>query len=97
MNGTVPNQVVTTDYGTPDIDIADVTATSPTDSFPTTNFRTPVPSSVPACNMNHCNCPLIEKEDQFQLVNNWTKTIGNHAVKFGADLRYARNLRVPSD
>ncbi len=23
--------------------------------------------------------------------------IGNHAVKFGADLRYARNLRVPSD
>ena len=47
--------------------------------------------------MNHCNCPLKEKEDQFQIVNNWTKTIGNHAVKFGADLRYARNLRVPSD
>ena len=23
--------------------------------------------------------------------------IGNHAVKVGADLRYARNLRVPSD
>ena len=47
--------------------------------------------------MNHCNCPLKEKEDQFQIVNNWTKTIGNHAVKFGADIRYARNLRVPSD
>ena len=31
------------------------------------------------------------------MVNNWTKTIGNHAVKFGVDLRYARNLRVPSD
>ncbi|HWZ52240.1 MAG TPA: TonB-dependent receptor [Granulicella sp.] len=48
-------------------------------------------------NVNRCNCPLIEKEDQFQLANNWTKTIGNHAVKFGGDLRYARNLRVPSD
>ena len=47
--------------------------------------------------MNHCNCPLIEKEDQFQIVNNWTKTIGTHAIKFGVDLRYARNLRVPSD
>ena len=48
-------------------------------------------------NVNRCNCPLIEREDQFQVVNNWTRTIGNHAVKFGADLRYARNLRVPSD
>ena len=38
-----------------------------------------------------------EREDQFQVANNWTKTIGNHSIKFGADLRYARNLRVPSD
>jgi hypothetical protein len=44
-----------------------------------------------------CNCPLKENEDQFQLVNNLTKTLGNHSVKIGADLRYARNLRVPSD
>lgn len=44
-----------------------------------------------------CNCPLTEKEDQFQFVNNWTKTIGNHIFKAGADIRYARNLRIPSD
>lgn len=48
-------------------------------------------------NVNRCNCPLTEKEDQFQIVNNWTKIWGNHAFKVGADLRYARNLRVPSD
>ncbi len=48
-------------------------------------------------NVDRCNCPLIEREDQYQVANNWTKTLGNHAVKFGADLRYARNLRVPSD
>jgi outer membrane receptor protein involved in Fe transport len=48
-------------------------------------------------NINRCNCPLIEREDQFQLVNNWTKIIGNHTLKAGVDLRYARNLRVPSD
>ncbi len=48
-------------------------------------------------NINRCNCPLIEREDQFQVVNNWTKIIGNHSVKVGVDLRYARNLRVPSD
>ena len=50
-----------------------------------------------ALNVNRCNCPLTEREDQYQVVNNWTKLISNHSVKFGGDLRYARNLRVPSD
>lgn len=44
-----------------------------------------------------CNCPLTESEQQFQFVNNWTRTQGNHTFKFGADIRYAMNLRVPSD
>ncbi|HEX4321674.1 MAG TPA: carboxypeptidase-like regulatory domain-containing protein, partial [Acidobacteriaceae bacterium] len=48
-------------------------------------------------NISRCNCPLIEREDQFQIVNNWTKVLGNHSIKVGADLRYGRNLRVPSD
>ena len=30
-------------------------------------------------------------------MNNWTRLSGNHAFKFGIDLRYGRNLRVPSD
>ncbi len=47
--------------------------------------------------INRCNCPLTEREDQFQIVNNWTKVLGNHTVKVGVDLRYGRNLRVPSD
>ena len=47
--------------------------------------------------INRCNCPLTEREDQFQIVNNWTKVLGNHSVKVGVDLRYGRNLRVPSD
>ena len=48
-------------------------------------------------NVARCNCPLIESEQQFQFVNNWTKMKGNHQFKFGADIRYAMNLRVPSD
>jgi outer membrane receptor protein involved in Fe transport len=46
---------------------------------------------------NQCNCPLTEKEHQYQFVNNWTKIHGNHTIKFGADIRYAYNLRIPSD
>src|SRR6516162_3053086 len=48
-------------------------------------------------NIGRCNCPLIERERQIQFVNNWTYTIGNHSIKFGGDVRYATNLRVPSD
>ena len=48
-------------------------------------------------NVGRCNCPLIEDEHQYQFVNNWTKMIGNHQVKFGGDIRFAHNLRVPSD
>ena len=48
-------------------------------------------------NVGRCNCPLTESEQQFQFVNNWTRIQGNHSIKFGADIRYAMNLRVPSD
>jgi hypothetical protein len=46
---------------------------------------------------SRCNCPLIEKEHQYQFVNNWTKISGNHSMKVGVDLRFAHNLRIPSD
>jgi hypothetical protein len=48
-------------------------------------------------NISRCNCPLTEKEQGLQFVNNWTKLQGNHQFKFGADLRHATNLRIPSD
>jgi hypothetical protein len=47
--------------------------------------------------VNRCNCPLDEDEKQMQLVGNVTRLIGNHTAKFGADVRRAWNLRVPSD
>jgi len=47
--------------------------------------------------VNQCNCPLTESEHQYQFVNNWTNIRGKHSFKFGADIRYAYNLRIPSD
>ena len=44
-----------------------------------------------------CNCPLLQSEQVFQGANNWTKTVGNHSIRFGADFRYALNLRNASD
>lgn len=50
-----------------------------------------------ALGINQCNCPLDENERQYQFVDNISKVHGNHSFKFGADIRYALNLRVPSD
>jgi len=50
-----------------------------------------------ALGVNQCNCPLTQSERQIQFIDNLTKIHGNHTFKFGADLRYALNLRVPSD
>jgi hypothetical protein len=47
--------------------------------------------------VNACNCPLNEQEQEFQWVDNVTHTFGDHSLKFGGDLRFAENLRVPSD
>jgi hypothetical protein len=47
--------------------------------------------------VNRCNCPLDQDENQYQFVSNTTKLSGNHTFKFGADVRRAYNLRVPSD
>lgn len=46
--------------------------------------------------VNTCNCPLQQLEEQFQIVNNWTKIVGSHTIKVGADLRYGRQFRADS-
>jgi len=96
ISGTGANSglVVAQQFGAPDINIADVAASG--NAAPTNNQAAGSQYGA-GLNVDRCNCPLKEKEDQFQLANNWTKTIRTHAIKFGIDLRYARNLRVPSD
>jgi len=43
-----------------------------------------------------CNCPLLEHEQQFQWISNWARAHKDHMFKWGADIRYAQNLRIPS-
>jgi outer membrane receptor protein involved in Fe transport len=46
--------------------------------------------------VNGCNCPLREHEQQFQWVSNWTKIAGDHAFRWGTDIRYLQNFRLGS-
>ena len=76
------------------------TSISDTSGSPTYNFTN---NEIGSSSLNQgfgdqgCNCPLQESEQVLQAVNNWTKTFGNHSIRFGADLRYAFNLRNASD
>ena len=80
--------------GSPSFQLAEVGTTTGTQPA---NPQSQGPQYGAGLNVDRCNCPLTEKEDQYQIVNNWTKILGTHSIKVGADLRYARNLRVPSD
>lgn len=46
---------------------------------------------------DNCNCPLVERMQQFQEIGNLTWTKGRHTFKFGPDFHYNQNLRLPSD
>ncbi len=94
----VPNGFGTspaTDAGIPGLNL-DKTYTS---GLPYFNIASPNDSFQLGYSLgaNQCNCPLTQTENQIQFVDNVSKTIGKHTFKLGADLRYATNLRVPSD
>jgi hypothetical protein len=40
--------------------------------------------------------PVRQREDQFQIVNNWTRIMGTHTLKAGVDLRLGRENRQES-
>jgi outer membrane receptor protein involved in Fe transport len=88
-----------TDAGAPGLNIADDPTTN---SMPHFNIQGNATTGTAGFDFgnglyNNCNCPLIEKMQQFQYVSNWTWIKGNHTIKFGPDIRRLQNLRVPSD
>ena len=54
---------------------------------------------VPANGQNEGNAeflgttanPNLQQESQYQFVNNWSHSLGNHNIKFGGDFRYAKD------
>ena len=83
-----------------DAGIPGINLDSTTSAMPAFTIHSPGSSDFQfgySLGVNQCNCPLTESEHQYQFVNNWTNIRGRHTIKFGADIRYAYNLRVPSD
>src|SRR5581483_8990572 len=87
-----------TGFGIPGLNLGDPVTSGLPGFFmdPSGDFQT-LSHFGEALNIRRCNCPLVESEQQFKFVNNWTKISGNHQFKFWGDVRYAMNLRTPSD
>ena len=95
----VPNGYGTqpaTAAGIPGLNV-DKTYTSGLPAFQINNPTGPSDQLGYSLGVNQCNCPLTQRERQYQFIDNLTMIHGNHTLKVGADLRYATNLRVPSD
>jgi Carboxypeptidase regulatory-like domain/TonB dependent receptor len=86
------------DAGIPNLNVDDFyTSGLPYFQFNNTNNNPITSLGYGLGNDTHCNCPLTEQEQQYQFTDNLSKVAGNHTFKVGADIRYALNLRVPSD
>jgi hypothetical protein len=96
------------DFGqTPAIGIPNIFAADTGDPFATglPDFQIPGQAGLPTGDYfrlgysnvaNSCDCPLREREQQFQFVNNWTQSTGRHMIKWGTDLRFLQNYRLES-
>jgi hypothetical protein len=91
LNELNPNSALANAVGIPNLNTP---ANPGSNGTPTFNVAD---GSISNFGLQGCNCPLLQSEQVFQLVNNWTKIIGNHSIRFGGDIRYALNLRNASD
>ncbi|MCL2659531.1 MAG: TonB-dependent receptor [Acidobacteriaceae bacterium] len=94
MSYHVSENKYTLDTPATDADIPNLNTLPDTAGLPSFNITD---GSISNFGNQNCNCPLRESEQVFQFVNNWTWVRGRHAIKFGADIRYAKNLRNASD
>lgn len=72
------NTDAATNAGIPDINLGTVY----TSGLPQINVSDP----ISAFNMGDFGLPFFEREANFEFYDNWTKTSGHHAFKFGADV-----------
>ena len=87
------NQPLGTNLGIPNVNQGDLSLTG---GLPQFQIAVPANGSNGSASVTYGTSAnvYLQTESQFQGVNNWTRIQGNHAIKFGADVRYALNHLV---
>ncbi len=81
------NQPLGSQLGIPGVNTGDINLNGGLPSFNIDNLST----------YGTTTAPFLETESQFQFTNNWSHIVGRHNIKFGADIRYARQHAVGLD
>ena len=87
------NQALGTQLGIPGVNQGDLSLNG---GLPQFNINIPNNGSNGGANLEFGTSAnqFLQTENQIQFVNNWTRYLGNHSVKFGADIRYAKNALI---
>jgi len=89
--GTNYNQALGTQLGIPGVNQGDLSLNG---GLPQFNITDPNGGNILyGTSANQYN----QVANQYQVTNNWTRLLGKHTVKFGADLRYATNHLIGLD
>lgn len=86
-----------TDLGIPGLNLGTIDTSGNPDYLFTNSTLSNLGANITYDGTQICNCPLNQSEKEFQFTNNWTRTAGNHTIRFGGDVRYAEQLRSASD
>jgi hypothetical protein len=87
------NQPLGNSLGIPNANVGDLSLNG---GLPQFNIDIPSNGSNGGQNIEYGTSanPNLQETAQYQIVNNWSHSMGNHAIKFGADYRYGTNHTV---
>jgi hypothetical protein len=95
-NGPDFNQPLGNSLGIPNANVGDLSLNG---GLPQFNIDNPSNGTNGSNNLEYGTsaAQFLQNSSQYQIVNNWSHQVGNHNIRFGADLRYALNHLVGLD
>jgi Carboxypeptidase regulatory-like domain/TonB dependent receptor len=96
LNGPDFNQPLGNELGIPNTNVGDLTLNGGLPQFNIDNASNGTNGGGNLLYGTSAN-QFLQNSSQYQFVNNWSHTIGNHNIKFGADIRYGKNHLIGLD
>jgi hypothetical protein len=95
-NGPNYNQALGNDLGIPNANVGDLALNGGLPQFNIDNASNGT-NGGGTLQYGTSAAQFLQNSSQYQIVNNWSHQVGNHNIRFGADLRYALNHLVGLD
>ncbi len=95
-NGPDFNQPLGNELGIPNANVGDLTLNGGLPQFNIDNASNGT-NGGGTLQLGTTAAQFLQDESQYQIVNNWSRQVGNHNIRFGGDARYSKNHLVGLD